>query len=107
MNVHDHDSASEPSGEGRRPGSGAVASEREPRRVNSHSSHPTDSHLQELGPEAIVQDPRLSKPEKLRILEEWAQDERQLELALEEGMPGAEPGLLRRILVALSAAQRL
>jgi hypothetical protein len=39
-------------------------------------------------PQAILEDPRLSRAEKIRRLREWSYDARELEVANEEGMRG-------------------
>jgi protein-L-isoaspartate(D-aspartate) O-methyltransferase len=55
------------------------------------------------GPEALLAHPSLERQEKIEILRQWQYDASELEVAEEEGMPGAEPGLLGRILRALAA----
>jgi hypothetical protein len=52
-------------------------------------------------PEEVLQDPRLSGPQKVEVLRGWEYDERQIAVAVGEGMPGPEPLLLRRVLKAL------
>jgi hypothetical protein len=53
-------------------------------------------------PEAVLRDPNLNDDEKIGILRLWEYDERELAVAINEGMPGPEPVLLSRIAVALS-----
>ena len=52
-------------------------------------------------PEAVLGDESLSKDQKIEILRRWEYNAAEEAVALEEGMPGEEGGLLRRILVAL------
>ena len=52
-------------------------------------------------PEAIIADGSLSKRQKIEILRRWAYDASENCVAVEEGMPGGESDLLRRILLAL------
>ncbi len=52
-------------------------------------------------PEDVVAEPSLSRQQKAEILRIWAYDASESGVALEEGMPGAEDGMLQRILVAL------
>ena len=49
----------------------------------------------------VVDDPRLSLEEKLRILRQWERDARSLAVAEEENMGGGEPSLLASVLEAL------
>ena len=52
-------------------------------------------------PEAVLRRHDLSTAEKIEILEAWEFDERELAVAVEEGMSDREPELLSRILGAL------
>lgn len=52
-------------------------------------------------PEALLQQDGLSKEQKIEILRRWEYDASENCVAVEEGMPGDESGLLRRILLAL------
>lgn len=52
-------------------------------------------------PEAVVAHPALATAEKIEILKRWAYDAADIAVAVEEGMPGAEEPLLRRITLAL------
>jgi hypothetical protein len=52
-------------------------------------------------PEDVVADPALTRERKIEILQHWAYDAAEGEVATEEGMPGGETTLLRRILLAL------
>ena len=52
-------------------------------------------------PEAVVAHPALSTAEKIEVLQRWAYDAADIAVAVEEGMPGAEEPLLRRINLAL------
>ncbi|MFZ2100105.1 MAG: hypothetical protein WAU86_06025 [Oricola sp.] len=54
-------------------------------------------------PEAVVEDDRISRGQKIEILRRWEYNAAEEDVALEEGMPGNETDLLRRILVALGA----
>ena len=52
-------------------------------------------------PEHVLENPELSKDQKIEILLRWEYDAAEEAVALEEGMPGRDSDLLRRILVAL------
>lgn len=52
-------------------------------------------------PEVVVAHPALATAEKIEILQRWAYDAADIAVAVEEGMPGAEEPLLRRINIAL------
>jgi len=52
-------------------------------------------------PEEILQDPKLSDRQKVERLRRWEYDQREIAVALEEGMSGPEPELLSRIVRAL------
>jgi hypothetical protein len=52
-------------------------------------------------PEEVLENPELSRDQKIEGLLRWAYDAAEEAVALEEGMPGEESDLLRRILVAL------
>lgn len=55
------------------------------------------------GPEAIAADPALGRDQKVALLLAWEYNLSEEAVALEEGMPGEETGLLRRVLIALGA----
>jgi hypothetical protein len=52
-------------------------------------------------PEEIVRDSSLTTPQKAELLRRMAYDEADQAVALEEGMPGDDSDLTRRILLAL------
>lgn len=52
-------------------------------------------------PEAVLDADDLSREQKIEILRRWEYNVSEEDVALEEGMPGDESGLLRRILVVL------
>jgi hypothetical protein len=52
-------------------------------------------------PEQVLDDPELSREQKIEILLRWQYDSAEACVAVEEGMPGRENDLLSRILVAL------
>ncbi len=52
-------------------------------------------------PEAILDDGKLTREQKIEVLRRWEYNAAEEDVALEEGMPGDETGLLRRIMVAL------
>ena len=52
-------------------------------------------------PEDVVGEQSLSKAQKVEILRRWEYQAAEEAVALEEGMPGDDSDLLRRILVAL------
>ena len=54
-------------------------------------------------PEDVAAHPTLTRERKIEILEQWAYDASESEVATEEGMPGGEPAPLRRILLALES----
>lgn len=52
-------------------------------------------------PEAVLAAAGLTAAQKTEILRRWEYDASEADVALEEGMPGRDDGLLRRILLAL------
>jgi hypothetical protein len=52
-------------------------------------------------PEDVLKEPGLTKDDKIEILRRWEFQAAEEAVALEEGMPGEESGMLRRILLAL------
>lgn len=54
-------------------------------------------------PEELCASPGLSTEQKIDLLQRWAEDARELEVAEEEGMGGGESSLLSRILTALDS----
>jgi len=52
-------------------------------------------------PDAIVRNEALTREQKIELLRRWEYDARENAVALEEGMPGGESDLLRRIVLAL------
>jgi hypothetical protein len=54
-------------------------------------------------PEELCASPGLSKEEKVDLLQRWAEDARELEIADDEGMSGGESSLLDRILGSLES----
>ena len=54
-------------------------------------------------PEELCESPGLSKEEKIDLLQRWAEDARELEIAESEGMGGGETSLFARILLALDS----
>ena len=54
-------------------------------------------------PEGLCESSRLSKEEKVDLLQRWAEDARGLEIADDEGMSGGELSLLDRILASLES----
>ena len=53
-------------------------------------------------PDKVLQDNRFNDEQKLEILRSWEQDERELEVAEEEGMAGGERSILADILAAMN-----
>ncbi len=54
-------------------------------------------------PDAVLEQPRLTREEKTDILERWRYDACELEVAEEENMGGGEPSMLEQVLKALAA----
>jgi hypothetical protein len=52
-------------------------------------------------PETVEQHPELSRHKKIEILRRWELDETNVDVAADEGMPGGDSKLLRRIVLAL------
>jgi len=52
-------------------------------------------------PEDVLGHAGLTPEQKIEILRRWAYDAAEVAVAVEEGMPGEDNGLLRRILLAL------
>ncbi len=53
-------------------------------------------------PEAVVEDPHLTREEKTDILQRWKYDASQLEVAEDENMGGGEPSMLEQVLKSLA-----
>jgi hypothetical protein len=56
-----------------------------------------------VSPEKLCESSRLSKEEKVELLQRWAEDARELEIADDEGMSGGELSLLDRVLTSLES----
>jgi hypothetical protein len=52
-------------------------------------------------PEEVLQHAELTKEQKIEILWRWEYHAAELGVAVEEGMPGEDNGLLRRVMLAL------
>ena len=52
-------------------------------------------------PEEVLEHPELTAEQKIEILRRWQYDAVELDVAVEEGMPGDDHPLLRRIMLAL------
>jgi hypothetical protein len=52
-------------------------------------------------PEEVQSHPGLKPEQKIEILRRWEYDAAEVAVAVEEGMPGDDSGLLRRIVLAL------
>lgn len=52
-------------------------------------------------PEALLVHPALTREQKVELLRRWEYDAAEVCVAVEEGMPGGETGMLGRILSAL------
>jgi hypothetical protein len=52
-------------------------------------------------PEDVLEHPELTDAQKIEILRRWQYDAVELDVAVEEGMPGDDDPLLRRIMLAL------
>ena len=52
-------------------------------------------------PGDVLTDTRLSDEQRLQILKRWEQDQRELQVAQEEGMSGGEDNILKEILDAM------
>jgi hypothetical protein len=52
-------------------------------------------------PEAVLTHDELTKEQKIEILWRWEYDAAEVAVAVEEGMPGEDNGLLRRVMLAL------
>lgn len=65
-----------------------------------------DVSIRVATPEELLQDPGLDDASKVELLRRWEFDERQIAVAVEEGMPGPDPPLLQRILQARSVLER-
>lgn len=52
-------------------------------------------------PEAVLTEPGLSEPQKIEVLRRWMNDAASVSVAVEEGMPGNEDTMARRIILAL------
>jgi len=56
-----------------------------------------------MNPEELCDSPGLSMKVKIDLLQRWAEDARELEVAESEGMGGGETSLFARILLALDS----
>ena len=54
-------------------------------------------------PAAVLTASELSRDEKRKVLLQWEQDARQLQVASDENMSGGEPPMLREVMRALAA----
>ena len=54
-------------------------------------------------PEVLCESPGLSREQKIDLLQRWAEDARELDVAEDEGMGGGESSILERILSALES----
>jgi hypothetical protein len=54
-------------------------------------------------PEELCESSALSREQKIDLLQRWADDARELDLAEEEGMAGGESSMLSRIVSALDS----
>jgi len=52
-------------------------------------------------PEELLAYEGMSKEQKIEVLRRWEYDASEVSVAVEEGMPGDDNGLLRRIMLAL------
>jgi hypothetical protein len=52
-------------------------------------------------PEEVLEHDELTKAQKIEALWRWEYDAVEIAVAVEEGMPGEDDGLLRRIMLAL------
>lgn len=52
-------------------------------------------------PEAVLAEPSLTDAQKIEILRRWMNDAASISVAVEEGMPGNEETMSRRIILAL------
>lgn len=52
-------------------------------------------------PEEVLERSELTREQKIEALWRWEYDAAELAVAVEEGMPGEDDGLLRRVLLAL------
>jgi hypothetical protein len=52
-------------------------------------------------PEEVLEHSELAKEQKIEALWRWEYDAAELAVAVEEGMPGEDDGLLRRVMLAL------
>lgn len=59
-----------------------------------------------MTPEEVLKDPRLGEQEKADLLCRMSYDAAEQAVALEEGMPGDDDGLQRRVLLALNQLHR-
>jgi len=57
-------------------------------------------------PEEVLEHDELTREQKLEALYRWEYDAAEVAVAVEEGMPGEDNGLLRRVMLALGALTR-
>lgn len=74
--------------------------------MTKHSEQPVAGDVSEryAHPEKILQDQFLTQDQKIRMLQDWEQDLRQLMVASEENMSGTVTGQPAESLQAVSAA---
>lgn len=74
--------------------------------MTKHSEQPVAGDVSEryAHPEKILQDQLLTQDQKIRMLQDWEQDLRQLMVASEENMSGTVTGQPAESLQAVSAA---
>lgn len=73
-----------------------------------HSARSVDMEMALLDPGSVFPTPEdvlnhrgLTEEQKIEILRRWEYDAAEVSVAVEEGMPGNDNGLMRRILLAL------
>jgi hypothetical protein len=57
-------------------------------------------------PEEVVKHRALTKEQKMEVLRRWEYDAAEIAVAVEEGMPGEDNGVLRRVMLALEQLTR-
>ncbi|GKX35239.1 MAG: hypothetical protein MnENMB40S_28570 [Rhizobiaceae bacterium MnEN-MB40S] len=78
-----------------------ISSEEKPEREDRMKAALLDPAAVFGEPENVPGHPDYSKAEKIAILRQWEYDATEEDVALEEGMPGDETGMLRRVLIVL------
>lgn len=70
-------------------------------KIKDYQSKASDPSSAYKNPNEVLQDDDVDKDQKMKILQQWELDARELQVAAEEGMAGGESDMLRQVRAAL------